>query len=482
MEQILIEKREDVARSVLKFDTDSSDIELFLLYSKGRENGPSIERDGMGPPWMIHPNPMYYGLKVTDPDLQRYGTYFISSELQKSDCDRLSDKIARLKSVRKNKNFELIERLEELLESNLKEKNYIDVFKNAYPDYEIVGMQGIGDLTMNLWNVAYVNDRITKEPKMLHLFEEPIHDRLYTCLVKWKEESRKLEIKNVRFNRYEYNDDPKSKWVVQIDNKPVADQIEFAVFGQQMIRPNLYNPNDSEIFEPRELVHQFSDIRHLIQLPNLNPKKNYTSLKGDKGRPRIFFGKPQNGDIWYGESELLNNRNLMKAAINGSVELSRLHDGLGVSEDQVENSLKEAGYSMIENPLKPIQYDEIPIHQDLPNDSRIAEWRFVPEDTTLTEIRLRENRYPCTMLGVNEVGKLYLLAWKGAYSKYPGWTLRQAAYKLLTYNVKSAILCDEGGDVFQFLWSKKHNQLVPVIQPSRGQIRAVFVIARKIKK
>jgi hypothetical protein len=98
---------------------------------------------------------------------------------------------------------------------------------------------------------------------------------------------------------------------------------------------------------------------------------------------------------------------------------------------------------------------------------------------TRFEIHLRENRYPCTMVGLNDKGRLYMLAWKGIYSQFPGWTIRQAASKLSEYNVKSAILCDEGGDVFQYFWRSGSNQLVPIIPPSRGQVRAIFIVARK---
>ncbi|MGH9823551.1 MAG: hypothetical protein ACREDR_09900, partial [Blastocatellia bacterium] len=57
------------------------------------------------------------------------------------------------------------------------------------PSEEIVLMQGCGDLTMNLWNVAFVSgDSLHGEDewKLLHSSQEPLNDRLYTCLVKWR--------------------------------------------------------------------------------------------------------------------------------------------------------------------------------------------------------------------------------------------------------------------------------------------------------
>lgn len=480
-QQILLERPEipndpqgrRVTKSVIEFDEQE---ELFLLYSLGCENGPGINRDGKSSPWMTNPNPKYRGYPTTDPDIQRFGTYFINSVTQQNDIQKLQ---SRIKNIPSNPtNNQLLQELNDLLVSNEKQRNYVKEFNATYTDYEITAIQGIGDLTMNLWNVAYVNNEITGEPKILHLFNEPIHDRLYTCLVKWIDGRQpNLEITNVTFDRYIYNQDINSPEVVKIDGKPVADKIEFAVYGQQVIRPSYNNPAISEIFHPREIAHQFPDIRHFLQLPNLNPNHQFANLPGDNGRPRYYFGRQQWDDIWFGEAELLDSRNLRRAAIVDSIELSSLYSGLGVSEEQIEAALSEASYSKVTNPNQPLQYDLIPAYQDAPTDSNRAEWRFVPEDKTLVEIRLRENRYPCTLIGLNDKGRLYMLAWHGVYSKFPGWTIRQAAYKLQQYSA-TAILCDEGNDVFQYF---RQNNLVPVIEPKRGQVRAVFIVARKKK-
>jgi len=461
-----------VTISLYEFDTHNREEEVFLVYSRGRENGPGIVRDGKCSPWMAHPNPTYIGKRTTDPDIQRYGTYYLSEELKSEDNEKLKKRIASLAS-----DSSLREQLNELLKSNTSELDYISEFKKCYPGYEIVAVQGIGDLTMNLWNVAYLNSEYTEEPVFLHLFDEPINDRTYSCLVKWK--TGKLEICDVKFNRFIYNEYKKNPLIVQIRGEGVADKIEFAVFGQKMVHPK-YESNSSESveFDRAEIAHQFSDIRHLLELPNLNPNTQF-GISGDTGRPRYYFGREQLDDIWFGEAEILENRNLRKAALSGSVELNALHSGLGASQTQIKAAMDRQRYTYTGHPTKPLQSDEVPVYRTALNHPDNCEWRFVSGEEQYVEVVLRENRYPCTMVGLDAQGKFYMFAWNGIYSKEPGLTLRQSAHIMCQYGVTGSILCDEGGDVFQYVL--EDDNLKPIIKPNRGQMRAAFIVARKTR-
>jgi hypothetical protein len=213
----------------------------------------------------------------------------------------------------------------------------------------------------------------------------------------------------------------------------------------------------------------------------LNPKKPFNdgSFK-DRGIPRIYFGKNQMDDIWLGEAELLDSKNLRKAAIADSVELNMLYSGLGASREQVKAALNTANYTQINNMAKPLYWDRIPKDAAPPDWEPKAEWRFVQEDESLVEIRLKENRYPCTIIGIDNSGKVYMLAWAGIYSASPGWTFRQAAHSLYIRGVKSAILCDEGNDVFQYFLDG--GTLTPAIKSKRGQVRAIIVVAQRNQK
>jgi hypothetical protein len=56
------------------------------------------------------------------------------------------------------------------------------VFTQCYPNHDIIAQQGCGDLTMNAWNVAYVNNPLGQHPPTLVCMpHEPVDDRTYGC-------------------------------------------------------------------------------------------------------------------------------------------------------------------------------------------------------------------------------------------------------------------------------------------------------------
>jgi len=93
--------------------------------------------------------------------------------------------------------------LEETVEELETIRTHDAVFLEKYPGYEIIGQQGCGDLTMNLWNVAYINNDLGQSPpELVCLQQEPIENRTYSCLVKWKASECgivRLTIEEVRF-------------------------------------------------------------------------------------------------------------------------------------------------------------------------------------------------------------------------------------------------------------------------------------------
>jgi hypothetical protein len=325
-------------------------------------------------------------------------------------------------------------------------KSHVGEFQRAYPDCEILTLAGFGDLTMNLWHVGFVHNCITKSPCLLHLRDEPMGSRIYTCLVKWK--NKTYSINPVRFNPFIYNENKKDPRVVIIDDKPVAHKIEFAIFGQQVVR-------DGTVIDARQMVHQFSDIRHLLAVVNLNPSN---------GRPRIFFGAQRYDDVWFGEAQLLDDRNLRRAALSGPIEINRLYKGLGCPKEILENFLLEYGCNQTETPYKILQP---------------GEWRWILEDDNLVEIYFRRSVYPCTMLGVTADGNLLSLAWTGKYNVDGGWTIEQAAKSIAKQGAKDAILCDEGQDVMQLGLKLNEGFDIP---NKRKQVRATLIFAKDKSK
>ena len=447
-----------IVKSILEFDPDGEH-ELFVLFSPGTTNGPSISRTGKGSPTMTNLIAVFAD-PTPDPDLQRFGNLVVDDEVRKSDIERLNKKLIE----------ETNESEKDYIQTHLndleKQKTYYEIFNDVYnSEYSILAMQGFGDLTMNLWNVGYVNDRITKKPEILHLFDEPLDRRTYSCLVKWKDPVR-YTIENLRFDIFEFNRNKTSNnVVVNVKADGIANKIEFAIFGQQLVKNNIAIP------DLEEQIHQFADIRHVFQLPNINPTENLHD--NDTGYPRTYFGRKQNADVWFGEEQLLASRNLRKAALRGSIELEL--DRPGVSSEILRAALCKSGYEEV------LEDKRLLTRQDLNVSTKhISQWKVVEDIPNRIEILLKENIYPCTMVGIRKGGGLSFLAWKGTYSEKPGWTVREAAEHIKEQGTIDAILCDEGADVFQYF--DRDGELRCIIPPGRSQHRAVLVVAKKHSK
>lgn len=158
---------------------------------------------------------------------------------------------------------------------------------------------------MSEWNVAFINSDLGEDrPTLICLRTEDLDYRTYPALVKWKasESGRgQITIEDLRFNHLERAQEPNNMARVRFGDQrlPRGDLIEFAVSNQQLIR-------EGEIVPIVTTCHQFSDVRHLLKLPNLNPPAPLYSAeppKPDGGyRPRQYFGKEQLEDIWLGEA------------------------------------------------------------------------------------------------------------------------------------------------------------------------------------
>lgn len=466
--------------SIVRFDPKEGE-EVFLSYSRGVDSspdfqhGPGIVRDGKGPPWMRRYDDPHE--ITTDPNEQRVGTWAIDEESRNgmlgSLCEhrdeaeqQLQQAKKRLKKANKNLGAEATQEAEKEVKTkddNLERwdrfinlagvtPSHEDWFQQKYPEYQIIGEQGCGDLTMNSWYVSFIRSRLTDDqPRLIHLRGEPMETRTYTCLVKRIDrEPHTLEIRDIRFHPYRAD-----QYRVISDNEPIADKLEFAVYGKAAIRNGC-------VLDFREDCHQYSDIRHLFLLPDLNPNRRGS-----------FFGQRQEGAIYFGEAQLLSDRNLRRAALSGPIELDRLYAGMGASTEQVRNALKG------------LDYDEAPLAAGL---LRQGEWRFVPEDDKLVDIFLKRSQYGCTMIGIDDKDGIICLAFNARAWDRVGDTIESAASKLMEYaeragyRVKDALIFDEGADVFQrvrFKAEDKLNDTVP-LQPGRRQIRGMFLIAKKV--
>src|SRR2546426_95598 len=226
--------------------------EIFLLYSKGFENGPGIHRNGQGSPWMIDPESQ--ARKITDPHEQQKGTWFVDSDARKMVADsipRWTEEVTKLRDQGLMERQDAKQRLHyyDTLRSTLSGiKDYHSVFQATYPDRQVVGIQGCGNLSMNEWYIAYLNSPFTgRQPVFIALPEDRV-DRLpprsYSCLVKYRDGNVRIE--TLVFNFL------KERLYLSAGRKDITDDIEFAAYGTQVLR------ND-EIVDFRGIVEQIAD-------------------------------------------------------------------------------------------------------------------------------------------------------------------------------------------------------------------------------
>lgn len=355
------------------------------------------------------------------------------------------------------------------------------------PPHGYQGYQGCGDLSMNRWNVGLIRAKDKDGGEREHFvypFEEPVEQRAYTCLVKWKEGlpteakteaniKHRIEIRELKFNRHASSGSPERASLIVAGKSPltIADKLEFAVYGQQVIR-------NGELVDLRSTILQYSDLRHIFLLPDLNPSYPLPIAFNDKGeptryenqaRPRTVFSRQQSDDVWLGEFALLRDRNRRMAALSGPVsfELSEL----GATEELIEGALYAKGPGDEREGGKYYERERNPLTLLKP-----GQWRKTEEGREVWyEVYFRRNEYPCSMIGLTEDGQLLLLACRCDYASRRGWTIEQTAKHLASRGVENALLIDEGGDVYQHLEGQTNQ--IQVGRTPREQVRATMIVA-----
>ena len=158
---------------------------------------------------------------------------------------------------------------------------------------------------MNAWNVAIYRERGDSKPKVVIPFQEPSASRTYHCLLAWKDDAdltdmlkdaKKSAVQNIAKRSVEYGsgitlrEDPRSqnfesrKFVPccastsrstkDVRRNPKAGRsaaralsrylIQFARYGKLVLR-------NGELVRKSDVVEEFQDLRHVFDLPNLNP-------------------------------------------------------------------------------------------------------------------------------------------------------------------------------------------------------------------
>jgi hypothetical protein len=297
---------------------------------------------------------------------------------------------------------------------------------------ENVVIQGVGDLSMNPWNVAFFDGKLFSPPG------EPLLSRYYPCFIKWKTGRLSKEIEHkVRENDRgmllgdslaiaRLRPSPGNK--LSIEGFPLTDGIEDAVELAVYGKPVLWG---GRVLKPEEVVEQFADVRHVFSLPNLrvmpalrptdgrdqlargnglddvvekfkglyedDPGKkrlsgaekflieNFETLKRYRDGLDSFFGLPVDGDCWLLERELLRaGRNFRENACQGPI-VAKLAD-LGAPKIWIHYCLLAAGYEPRSRP------------QDVRSHGEFS-WDEVAGMPDL-RIFLKRATYPCTLIGI----------------------------------------------------------------------------------
>lgn len=415
-----------VRTSVVEYDPSKGE-EIFLVYSHGREHGPGIERDGEGAARMAHMGRHSRGEKTTtNPFGQRLRSWLIAESLAPDDHVMATAALpaAAADPAATEALQDYIDQIPTLSAHDLE-------FITAYGPsaYRIVGMQGCGDLTMNLWNVAYVFSRSALNPlnpELIFLYPEPILDRTYSCLVKRRAQGGAPPVLSIEPLRFDPNAHGRGMVMKGGTGDPVGDKIEFAVASRQVLRGGKGVSLDS-------ITHQFSDLRHLIKMPNVNPAA---------GRPRYLFGRWTSDDVWFGEAKLIQDVNLQRAALHTAIFLDRFECG-GAEVPHIRTTFEAAGYNEETDPTAALT---------------ASHFRISAENDRQVEIFFERNVYPWNIIGLtepdeNEPRKVLALACdahRGALGQPSFHKLEDAVEILRTQGAYNALLVDEGQDVFQF--------------------------------
>lgn len=362
----------------------------------------------------------------------------------------------------------------------------------------ILFMQGCGDLTMNEWNVAFLSGKSYKgndEWVLLHAPGEPLNDRTYTCLIKWScnsddvdliriAESQRVvypyQIARIKFLAPSLDVGPPNRHVF-LGREPIGHLIEFAVYGQQLCA-------DGEIPRLESNIREFSDIRHIFRLPNLNKELDYSNETAIYGideygeKPRNLFNQNTFDDVWLGEKSLIQgDRNLRVAALNQAIQID----------------LKELGApkEWIEVVLKREEEEEHTYRKYIKVDGEVllpGQWRWIEEGRNCwLEIYFLPNQYPCSMIGVRaederkedketkengivRTEELLFLVHGHNYT-WKGCTIHEAAeYFNKQCNAWNILMFDEGRDVFQLVRRDEGEDLRHSIPLKRNELRCVF--------
>ncbi len=374
---------------------------IFLSVTPNMRLGPGIQRDGISSPKMTDPHTVPF---VMDQHLR----VDLKSPLELPATDNAW--------VQRAGTWTLFDHI----------KNFHEKYKD---EYLIIGVHSCGDLTMNPWHVALIweNDRPTLcclategDPQTI---TEPVFERTYHCLVKWKKDSdveHLYEFANLKFLAVPRGHEAclikpnlsESPIGEEPEERIVTDDIEFALSGKTIVQ----HGRDVSL---ANVIDRFQDVRHFFNVPEV-----VTRDPGGQIREKIYFG----------EYVLFSDLNARRAALSSPiiVELNIPNCDRRVSMDDLRETLTD-------------KYHYRKVHH---SPTRRGEFREY--SASAAEIFYPHNVYPFGVLG-GKSGELVCLS-SGGLSGRVGNTLDGITRIMFNFlGCTDALVLDEGLDTFHIL-------------------------------
>ena len=254
--------------------------------------------------------------------------------------------------------------------------------------FRYIALQGCGDVSMNYWNICYLPGEGTNPPMIVHVPTEPLDEREYSCLVCWDWKNLEheklaaelgnrrdgavfsagtgrpsLSIGRLRINQY--GSGKRLRLITGQHSTEIDPFVRYAVYGRRLVWAGAAVP-------PRAVAKEFSDLRHLFDLSNLNPsekqlpraaldhewslaRKEASEVGFDnlfahkmpesfRQRPRYMFNIPALHDVWLAERFLLGSPVVVQHACEHPIEIEAAE--LGAPWDWVTLCLRVTGYKL----------------------------------------------------------------------------------------------------------------------------------------
>jgi hypothetical protein len=354
-------------------------------------------------------------------------------------------------------------------------------------------LQGCGDVSMNFWNICYLPGDSTNPPMIVHVPTEPLDNREYSSLVcwDWKNVGQEklaaelwnrhngavfsagagrpsLSIGRLRINQY--GNGKRLRLITGQHSLEIDPFVRYAVYGRRLVWAGAVVP-------PRTVAEEFSDLRHLFDLPNLNPSEKqvpcakldhewslarneaievgFDNLFADKmpenfrQRPRYMFNIPALHDVWLAERFLLGSPVMVQHACEHPIEVEAAE--LGAPWDWVTLCLRATRYKLKRSP------EEVSVRGDFT-------WDMIDPAKPKLVVFFHTASYPCTLVGIGKLGgarnpdgseaqgDLFLLAWGHGFNMDQEYSVFTCAEFLMDLGAEAVLLMDEGRDVFQHVF------------------------------